>query len=918
MRKVEPKTQTFLICCLLCLFTFNVQAQQIKNTVDTPLSVSKKKLADQKNVQIDIPQNTTQSFEPTARPATATQLQQIEVLSNSPLTKTIGQKKTVEAQSNVVVDYNPAPVKMTLQQLQQIKLNDGRDHRIQPPVVNTPNLKSAVCGGEVTFDNPSICSVAPDPGGNIGIVVDAVACTFADNPEIDNGDGTLTVAGLTVFVDPNGANIYLGTVLESETFGTTACSTMPLMVPANMGCAPTTTEFAAITNTFVVDATTGVITSSTIDDECPVVTFIVTVNPNLTAQIVTDEGAACGTLTAALVAEDGTECSTATAVCAGPDDVPSITFNYPFPDPVDGNTYQECPPTQTVTGVPCTGCPCGAEVDYEDTTACSADLNGDGTLTISATELACMASPEIDNGDGTLTVYSFDIYSPDATGAYLGSLFESATLGLTACNGSLDINYPVNTGCDPIVFQFEVVTAINTYDIALGDFTSFVNDTSCDGTETFSVTVNPTLTAGIVDDQGAACGTLTAALFAEDGTACPGTEMSAMCINFGDTPSVTLVDPYGCADAASLAITGASCENCVCGGMVDYGDAVECSADLNGDGTLDVVIPEIGCNFNAETANADGSLTVYSSDVYIDDGAGNLVYLTSFFESATFGSTACVGDLTTLAAINQTCEATVTTYVIITAINQISAEGVIIDFVDDPSCSPEVFTVTINPTLTAQITADDSADCGSFTAALFAEDGTQCAGTEMTSATCNPETGDGMSLEVLLADPFGCADAASLTIAAECDGCFPIMCTSDGCRCFPDGIDTDGDGVNDLALVEITIQDNEAGKDWILSSSSGLLNPDGTTTTAMVMDNGDGTYTLTAYVNADGSTHSATFTNTAGDDPCIFESESCFPCPPPLDEVPTVGEWGLIILGLLMTITAVVGIRARREEEVYA
>ncbi len=34
-------------------------------------------------------------------------------------------------------------------------------------------------------------------------------------------------------------------------------------------------------------------------------------------------------------------------------------------------------------------------------------------------------------------------------------------------------------------------------------------------------------------------------------------------------------------------------------------------------------------------------------------------------------------------------------------------------------------------------------------------------------------------------------------------------------------------------------------------------------------------------------------------------------------EIPTVGEWGLIILGLLMSITAVVGIRQRREEEVY-
>ena len=36
------------------------------------------------------------------------------------------------------------------------------------------------------------------------------------------------------------------------------------------------------------------------------------------------------------------------------------------------------------------------------------------------------------------------------------------------------------------------------------------------------------------------------------------------------------------------------------------------------------------------------------------------------------------------------------------------------------------------------------------------------------------------------------------------------------------------------------------------------------------------------------------------------------------ENIPTVGEWGLIMLGLLMSITAVVGIRQRREEEVVA
>jgi len=37
-----------------------------------------------------------------------------------------------------------------------------------------------------------------------------------------------------------------------------------------------------------------------------------------------------------------------------------------------------------------------------------------------------------------------------------------------------------------------------------------------------------------------------------------------------------------------------------------------------------------------------------------------------------------------------------------------------------------------------------------------------------------------------------------------------------------------------------------------------------------------------------------------------------------VENIPTVGEWGLIILGLMMSITAIVGIRARREEEATA
>jgi len=64
-------------------------------------------------------------------------------------------------------------------------------------------------------------------------------------------------------------------------------------------------------------------------------------------------------------------------------------------------------------------------------------------------------------------------------------------------------------------------------------------------------------------------------------------------------------------------------------------------------------------------------------------------------------------------------------------------------------------------------------------------------------------------------------------------------------------------------------------------------------------------YTLTVSVDIDGVITELSIENS---------------CPQCIDisNIPTVGEWGLIMLGLLMSITAIVGIRQRREEEVTA
>jgi len=212
----------------------------------------------------------------------------------------------------------------SLEQLQQIRMvNPGPDLPAQTtlPAQASATLKnSAVCDDIIyDYNDPAICSVPPIFGDLIEIVVGFNDCNFT--PEVDNGDGTLTVQGLTLAIDPNGMNSIVGTVLESATNGTSACSTTPLMVPPNTTCDPITAEFGASVTTFIVDATTGVITSAIANTDCDLEIFTVTINPNLGLQV-DDDTDNCGIITAQLVAEDGTLCGEpVTANCAESADI---------------------------------------------------------------------------------------------------------------------------------------------------------------------------------------------------------------------------------------------------------------------------------------------------------------------------------------------------------------------------------------------------------------------------------------------------------------------------------------------------------------------------------------------------------------------------------------------------------------------
>jgi len=167
----------------------------------------------------------------------------------------------------------------------------------------------------------------------------------------------------------------------------------------------------------------------------------------------------------------------------------------------------------------------------------------------------------------------------------------------------------------------------------------------------------------------------------------------------------------------------------------------------------------------------------------------------------------------------------------------------------------------------------------------------------------------------------GCTDpgADNYNPAANCDdgSCVttqPLIVIEDPCNCEL-GIDLNGDPEdgNELAAEIVTISGGSGN--YSIQAVSGLTQSDGVTLITI------GTADLTgnqvvAYIPV-GNTYSITIEDTTTGETVTLVGGPCPSCAE-VANIPTVGEWGLIILGLLMSITAIVGIRARREEEATA
>jgi len=144
-----------------------------------------------------------------------------------------------------------------------------------------------------------------------------------------------------------------------------------------------------------------------------------------------------------------------------------------------------------------------------------------------------------------------------------------------------------------------------------------------------------------------------------------------------------------------------------------------------------------------------------------------------------------------------------------------------------------------------------------------------------------------------------------------CESNCTIVASTDNLMCDA-GITPEDPSDDEITGYDLTVTaTNLTGAGWTAVDGNGATVATGTVGMSTT------TITLPAGTAADGSTITITITDD-GDGTCMgMTSITLSPCPT-IANIPTVGEWGLIILTLLMSITAIVGIRARREEEATA
>ncbi len=155
------------------------------------------------------------------------------------------------------------------------------------------------------------------------------------------------------------------------------------------------------------------------------------------------------------------------------------------------------------------------------------------------------------------------------------------------------------------------------------------------------------------------------------------------------------------------------------------------------------------------------------------------------------------------------------------------------------------------------------------------------------------------SMVELIATGEGCQGTASFANPCFSGGGGIVASLSqldNPCGCNDaNNVDSDNDGNVDLFLETITITD-DPGATWTMdNTSTGVLDNTGAATIPTFVEGPDGTYTVSFYHSA-MSGYTASFSN--GEE-TLMANATCGACGD-VDAIPTMSEWGLILLALLL------------------
>ena len=745
------------------------------------------------------------------------------------------------------------------------------------PTMTTTYFAVVDCGGVpcfddvvVTMDDPANCTACQGIDLAAGLpVIPTTVCSGA------TADICLTLIdateGLMVTGTVDGAPVML-----TGTAGAGAnelCVT--ITAPVNETCAPVDVviQIDAIQCTDGTDYP-GILGGATLVDDLTTAglnPLNVPVYPTLTVNTAGD--GTCMMLTAELVAADGTVCATAAGsplACSADGDA----LNYDFT--ADVAAFIEVPaacPLPTLTGtLTCGGCtlPCDGLASPPALVSPVALCDGDGPIDV------CFDMVDATQG------LNFDL---NLDGAPAGIIV--ATPGANPNELCIQLPMVANQGCDLQTFNitFNAITCDNGEPIAGPSGGNLSDDLNAGGG--IDITVAPTLTVNTSGDG--TCMMLTAELVAADGTVCATAAGSPLAcsadgdaLNYDFSGDVTFTPPAAC---PLPTLTGTlTCGGCTlpCDGLASPPALVSPVALCDGDGPIDVCFDMVdatqGLNFDL---NLDGA------------PVGIIV--------ATPGANPNELCIQLPMVANQGCDLATfnITFNAITCDNGAPIAGPSGGNLSDDLNAGGGIDITVAPTLMVNTSGDGT--CMMLTAELVAADGTVCATAAGSPLACSAD-GDVLNYDfsgdVTFTPPAACP-LPTLTGTLTCSGCvceeeitYDVIATGcDMTGAMIELLDGAGASLGTMALG----MDGGFGSFGAQPCGDYMLIIMGAP--ACYLDEGGEVGPIAFTTDGSGTTNQ-TFTTTVAN-------------------IPTVGEWGLIILGLLMSITAVVGIRQRKEEEIY-